>query len=383
MGGFANSLQQQQQRRQSSSSQPPLWGLSWGMAVWMSLLGSGGGSMITMTTTATTMVDCEAAKDNQEEEEEQEDPYDNLPAEDEPTHCSICLTYRQGPCRPYWRKVERCTKDHELKKEEDDVKNAKEGKKTSEDDDDEADEPPCLKYMLPWIDCASSYRNLYSLIELDTNYTAGIIDLEKEASMEACWSPLTEPVIDWTAWQEYVIQHPEWKLPKRGATKKKQSRRASTTTAAGVESSSTSATVSLWKTLDLDTDPELVDILAAVPTKQGDGGGILECAYAVDQDGNVLGFSYGTKPSEAIKEQEEANEEEEPQVTNEGGDVVVDMVELKIRLLPLRTRQITVAAAYTQPLPKANNNNDNAVVEPESHIFKSRPFSLKKMSKPN
>ena len=27
------------------------------------------------------------------------DPYDNLPEEDEPTHCSICLTYRKvGPC---------------------------------------------------------------------------------------------------------------------------------------------------------------------------------------------------------------------------------------------------------------------------------------------
>ena len=29
------------------------------------------------------------------EEEPEIDPYDNLPEEDEPTHCSICLTYRQ------------------------------------------------------------------------------------------------------------------------------------------------------------------------------------------------------------------------------------------------------------------------------------------------
>ena len=28
------------------------------------------------------------------------DPYDNLPEEDEPTHCSICLTYRQVGCSP-------------------------------------------------------------------------------------------------------------------------------------------------------------------------------------------------------------------------------------------------------------------------------------------
>ena len=54
------------------------------------------------------------------------DPYENLPEEDEPTHCSICLTYRQGPCRPYWRKVEACTKDNELKKGSDEDKEEKE-----------------------------------------------------------------------------------------------------------------------------------------------------------------------------------------------------------------------------------------------------------------
>ena len=302
----------------------------------------------------------------------EEDPYDNLPPEDEPTHCSICLTYRQGPCRPYWRKVERCTKDHEFKKEEQEVEDAKQGVVRSgndkdakgeqeEEEEEDQQEPPCLKYMLPWIDCASSYRNLYSLIELDTNYTAGILDLEKEASVELCWAPSTEPAIDWTPWQAFVAENPGWKLPKRAVTKKKHDKEAS-------------SNVSLWKTLDTDKDPELVDVLAMVPTKQGEG--IIECAYALDQEGNVLGFSYGTKPSEAAKQAEEdasftGDEQEEP----------ADLIELKIRLLPLRTRHITIAAAYTQPLPKKETKSATAQ-EPESHIFKSRPFSLKKMSKP-
>ena len=66
------------------------------------------------------------------------DPYDNLPEEDAPTHCSICKTYRQGPCRPYWRKVELCTKDNELKKKDDDDddnnNNNGDGEKAENDD---------------------------------------------------------------------------------------------------------------------------------------------------------------------------------------------------------------------------------------------------------
>jgi hypothetical protein len=307
-------------------------------------------------------------KQDLEEDEIEEDPYDSLPDEDEPTHCSICLTYRQGPCRPYWRKVERCTKDHEFKKEEQDLEAAKEGgdetsgklekeQKDNDDDEEELQEPPCLKYMIPWIDCATTYRNLYSLIELDTNYAAGIADLEKEATMKVCWSPSAAPTVDWTPWQDYVAEHPEWKLPKRStASKKKDDHRRAAAAA---------TSVSLWKTLDTDEDPELVDILALVPTKQGEG--IIECAYALDQDGNVLGFSYGTKPSEAAK-----TIDEEDDVDGEGP---LDLLELKIRLLPLRTRRITIAAAYTQPVSKAPTQP----TEPESHIFQSRPFSLKKM----
>ena len=314
----------------------------------------------------------ELQNDNDDDDDDdfvEEDPYDNLPPEDEPTHCSICLTYRQGPCRPYWRKVERCTKDHEFKKEEQEVEDAQQGvvtsgnkedaKGTQDEEEEDQQEPPCLKYMLPWIDCASSYRNLYSLIELDTNYTAGIIDLEKEAAMELCWAPSAEPAIDWTPWQSYVAENPSWKLPKRAVTKKNH----------GKESTN----ISLWKTLDVNTDPELVDVLAMVPTKQGEG--IIECAYALDQEGNVLGFSYGTKPSEAAKQAEE-----DASLTRDGQEEPADLIELKIRLLPLRTRHITIAAAYTQPLPKKDSKS-TTTTEPESHIFKSRPFSLKKLSK--
>jgi hypothetical protein len=302
------------------------------------------------TTTQCEAQEVDDGRDEEEAEEEKEYPYENLPEEDESTHCSICLTYRQGPCRPYWRKVEACTKDNELKKddesEEEGEKEQESPEQEQESPEEEQPDPPCLKYMLPWIECATGYRNLYNLIELDTNYTMGIVDLEKEAATEVCWAPSTEPAVDWSEWQAYVASHPEWRLPKR--TTKKTDKRPH---------------VALWKTLGADKDPELVEALASVPIIQGDG--VLECAYAVDQDGNVLGFTYGTKPSEAAKQMAEEGEEE-------AGEV-----ELKIRLLPLHTRRITLAAAYTH-LAKDESAEEDPL---ESRIFKSRPMSLKKMGK--
>lgn len=40
------------------------------------------------------------------------------PANDEPTSCSICNINRQGPCRKYWLKFERCMKEHGREREE-------------------------------------------------------------------------------------------------------------------------------------------------------------------------------------------------------------------------------------------------------------------------
>ncbi|KAL7461509.1 hypothetical protein ACHAXS_001926 [Conticribra weissflogii] len=42
---------------------------------------------------------------------------DDDPSKDEETSCSICLINRQGPCRKYWVKFERCMKDHGVEKE--------------------------------------------------------------------------------------------------------------------------------------------------------------------------------------------------------------------------------------------------------------------------
>jgi hypothetical protein len=288
------------------------------------------------------------------------------------------MTYRQGPCRPYWRKVEACTKKHELKKEDDDnqkddKKQEEDTKKQKDDDEDEDDDtpytdPPCLKYMLPWIDCATKYRNLYNWIELDTNYTLGIVDLEKEATQTLCWAPGYEPKVDWSAWQQYVKEHEDdWKPKEEKDTTAKP----------------TSTTTSLWKTLDYESkgDPDMCQIEANVPMMQGDSG-VLECAYAVDQDGNVIGFSYGKRPSEAARTASKKEDDDD-----DDDDDKPEVVELKIRMSPGHTQSVTIAASYTQLLPEKKKEEEGAKEEEEkdhpleSHVYKTRSYSLQSMAK--
>mmetsp|Transcript_97433 Transcript_97433/g.146020 ORF Transcript_97433/g.146020 Transcript_97433/m.146020 type:complete len:383 (-) Transcript_97433:10-1158(-) len=333
---------------------------------WMLFYAAAAAGVATCATPSTRLEGeaSDAVHDDGEEDNEHrasEDPYDNLPEEDGPTHCSICMTYRQGPCRPYWRKVEACTKDNELKKQQSSPDDGEATGENAAGDDGEQEafpDTPCLKYMLPWIDCATGFRNLYNLIELDTNYAAGILDLEEQAVETLCWAPSVQPKVDWTAWQVYVLAHEDWKLPPK---KKKTSKKDSE------DEDSVTQKVSLWKTLDQSKDPEVVEVETVVPNKQGSG--VLECTYALDQDGNVLGFSYGTRPSEAFKEPEESKEDADGETS--------DTTELKIRLLPKKTRSIVIKASYTQPHNEGAKEDDPF----EAHIYQSKRFSLKKMAR--
>lgn len=312
-------------------------------------------------------------EDDGEDDEPETDPYDNLPEEDEPTHCSICLTYRQGPCRPYWRKVEACTKDHE----KDNKKQKK--KKSDNDDDDDGPSTRCFQYMMPWIDCASKHRNLYTLIEMDTNYTEGIQDLET-TSLHFCWMPGTEPKIDWTNYAEDP------------STVEEDVAEYTPTSEDGM---------ALWKTLDPAMgDPKLITVQATVPTTIDSGKGILEVAYAVDQDNNVIGFAYGTKPSE-LKEESAGDDGETVPAKEDGEDTETTAkpkdaapndedssesgettIPMDIRIVASRTREFVIAASYTHRIEGAKNSDetdaksDNKTGFLETHLYKSKPFAL-------
>ena len=69
-----------------------------------------------------------ATEDTGPAEAEEDDEDD--PSNDEETTCSICLINRQGPCRKYWLKFERCMKEHSAEQEK-----AK-AKTVSEEEDD-------------------------------------------------------------------------------------------------------------------------------------------------------------------------------------------------------------------------------------------------------
>jgi len=358
------------------------------------------------------------------------DPYDNLPEKDEPTHCSICLTYRQGPCRPYWKKVEACTKDNEAKekKKDDDDVNDDVGKNKDNDDDPSSPSTRCFKYMMPWIDCASKYRNLYTLIEMDTNYTEGIEELEA-TSRHFCWMPGKEPKIDWNKWQQFVNdsdsenskekEEEEQKAAAKPSAKKDTKSTDDTNadaTACATDDAADTA-VAMWKTLDPALgDPVLITIGATVPATIADtraGPGVMECAYAVDQDNNVIGFAYGTKPSDLMTDENDnaidnkdekkngrpdsdkttndntTNNDNDNTTTASGDDGGEKMIPININLVVSRTREFVLAASYTHRLieggtaaiatkttERDNSNNNNGNVRLVSHLYKSKSFSL-------
>lgn len=386
-----------------------LWGVAFAAAsatAGISLLGISSSSSQTLCD-GTSDIKTDSSETSREnpgeilEAEPEIDKYDNLPEKDEPTHCSICLTYRKGPCRPYWRKVEACTKDgeKELKKKEDGG--------VGEDDDNNKDDKDssssmsestrCFKYMMPWIDCASKYRNFYTLIEMDTNYTEGIQDLEA-TSRHFCWVPGQEPKIDWSNWQQSSTEEEE----KEKEVDSNITNRVDTEADVDADAINDLITnVALWKTLDPALgDPELISIEAEVPATINSGLGILECAYAVDQDNNVIGFAYGTKPSDLIDdENKKTDDDDNPKAaeSDDGekkkrvadNDNIVEngnedmMVTLNIQLLASRTQNFVLAASYTHRIEglKSSNEGGNNSKAIESHLYKSKPFDLANIPK--
>jgi hypothetical protein len=196
-----------------------------------------------------------------EVEEEEEDPYANLPEEDEETSCSMCNTFRKGPCRPFWRKLERCFKDHE-------------------DEDNGA--VKCMRYFKPHSDCLMDHTNLYHLISLDFKQEfVEDVQLSMTAEERKTWTP----TVDWSNWIMFVKE-------------------------AGISFQQTipveDKTTPLWQRVPEDTEPVLITITATVPKQQDESGLLLKAAYAVDQDGRVLGFTFSKDYGEKLQEAREA-----------------------------------------------------------------------------
>jgi hypothetical protein len=255
-------------------------------------------------------------------EEEEEDPYANLPEEDEETGCSMCNTFRKGPCRPFWRKLERCFKDHE---------------------DEENGAVQCMRYFKPHSDCLMDHTNLYHLISLDFKQEfVGDVQLSMSPEERTTWTP----TVDWSNWIMFVNE-------------------------AGLDFQQTipveDKTTPLWQQVPDDTEPVLITVKAVIPKQQQDESGLmLKAAYAVDQNGRVLGFTFSKEYGEKLQEAREAaapketpssdekeapasdetETEKEPEEQKEVSDPTVTPFEFF--LLPGSTKEVRVCALYAE-----------------------------------
>ena len=258
-------------------------------------------------------------------EEEEEDPYENLPEEDEPTECSMCNTFRQGPCRPYWRKLERCFKDHE---------------------GEENGAQKCMRYFMPHQKCLMNFTNLYNLVRL-TSLQEYIDETERVLPQKQRTKMKSSPPLDWSLWNQF--QKDAGPNFKQGL-------------------GNTEKTTPLWKRFPDDTEPVLLTFSTELP-REDEPGLLLRFAYVVDQDGMVLGVESNTlfrelkdKAEGRVREQSSDEEETEPGPT----------LKLEFYVVPSITHKISVKAMYakdpTSPDVKGDGSDDLLKESPIANV---------------
>jgi hypothetical protein len=278
-----------------------------------------------------------AAPNHQKDEndEDDDDPYANLPEHDEETDCSMCQTFRQGPCRPYWRKLERCFKDHSPKNDEESNVGTK-----------------CVRYFTPHQECLSRYINLYQLIDLHQTKQP-LVD-ETEASMadheRQYWLNDSPAVtVDWSAWRDFGREMG----PSYSQTMPRN---------VDLESSKLPP---LWQRLPDNVEPVLIGTTCTVPMTVdtvAQQSLILKYAYAIDQDGFVIGLSYnrlygdlleqakGTSPNEKDDGDSAKDKGHEAvKESNDGTAVPLDLpptFEFSIYILPGETQTVRIVGMY-------------------------------------
>jgi hypothetical protein len=283
------------------------------------------------------------------------DPYDNLPEEDEETECVLCNTFRQGPCRKYWRKTERCWKENDADK--------------------------CIAYSTPFMRCSMYYQNVYLLIMLN-NYQNHITELEKDSKSVAIRqfsddiNAHAQPfvMVDWQPWIEFCKDF-------------------GTTFCQTVPLPPSSDTIiekrPLWERVPPNTEPVIVPCNVTLPKHYfpfDDKTKLMELtmAYATDQDGFVIGKYF--KSSKSSDEEESASDEEtdtnngqmastssdavetDTTITNDknsnksNNNDVNNTAEISCIILPGEIRSISVTAYYTvHNLTESDNKNDTEI----------------------
>ena len=254
------------------------------------------------------------------------DPYDNLPEEDEPTSCVICLINRQGPCRAHWRKFERCMKDNT--KDE----NAR------EDNDNESSTPPssslgekCDVYMLPWIRCIQEFRNRYTLISNSFFQKELIEDIESHISDDE------RILLDNIDPASIVTLGEDWHEAK------------SMIESTALETSATDEN-------SIDKDDVLATGIARINLWDQKGDCPIEVAYVKDQDDKLLGYDQFFNFKKSIK----SGEDEDDSLKKKVGAC-------NFHVNPDTTKSIRIYALYrTSEESTDDTQKDNASIDQDS-----------------
>eukprot|EP00559_Dactyliosolen_fragilissimus_P005472 CAMPEP_0184868682 /NCGR_PEP_ID=MMETSP0580-20130426/31380_1 /TAXON_ID=1118495 /ORGANISM="Dactyliosolen fragilissimus" /LENGTH=487 /DNA_ID=CAMNT_0027369733 /DNA_START=53 /DNA_END=1516 /DNA_ORIENTATION=+ len=300
------------------------------------------------------------------------DAYENLPEEDEPTTCTICLINRQGPCRNNWRKFERCMKDH--------------GDDKSSNKDDHADNlgEKCDKYMIPWLTCVQSRKNTYSMIT-NSFYQDEFVDVmeaeAKEAGNTSYYGNDMDPLsfLDLQDW----FQH-------------QSSQNVNVKEISSSEDKKDHITDEKNDSIDID----LIHASATINLIDNATGREIEIAYVRDQDGKLLGFEQFVslkkerraqiakrderdlqkKGKEMIENPDNStnNIGEEDEKHEIGGDEKIFIPSAGLcnfNIIPGETKSIKVYALYRDDkniIPSKGENNAKNKNEPSKNSFEEK-----------
>lgn len=262
------------------------------------------------------------------------DPYDNLSDEDEPTSCTICLINRQGPCRPVWRKFERCMKDNMPKDDGEGIEGSK--------DQSPSMSEKCDSYMIPWITCIQKFRNRYTLISNDF-FQKEMID-EVESSIEE----KNKVLLDGTEIASFLQVGSDWN----------------------------DFDLSERREVDKDEDVTLVEGVARINLWDAKTSRPIEIAYVRDQNGTVLGYEQFFDFKKRIKDNQE--------IDRESGAVGI----CNFHVNPNSTLSLQIFALYREEDKKdttkvenavaknGDNDGDHSLPEPKETLFFSKVISM-------
>lgn len=267
-------------------------------------------------------------KESPDDTVEEEDDYSDLPEEDEPTSCSICLINRQGPCRNPWRRFEKCIKDNP---DNDDNDNDNNNKSDDDDDDDILSSTSsstlldkCSKVSFIWFNCLDKHRVTYTMIT-NKQYQPELEAME-EKYKDNKYEFSTSPTIDISHYQEYQLAMYE-KQQEEGEDVFEDENEEQH------DPSKPENFVSgyVYFNLYLNNNDDSSDIKE------------IDVAYVKDQNGDILGFDHFTHDKKD-------NENNDTDKSKAKGELIFH--------IPVNTTSLTACALYKSNKKKSNDEDN-------------------------